>query len=157
MAAQAIKSAIPSHLKPGNGDAEAEFTGKHHGKTRSHMVSLECPLYYFLACLHGALFPMCLCMSALGYADKCNCIISYRYSTYAGRYHFRSAPPALHLPVQSRRGPGYVARWRKSPVDDSIGDAASRPGLDSDHGEKRDSSLHAGHLGRDVLYHSSLE
>lgn len=39
MAAQAIKSAIPSHLKPGNGDAEAEFTGKHHGKTRSHMVS----------------------------------------------------------------------------------------------------------------------
>lgn len=41
MAAQAIKSAIPSHLKPGNGDAEADFTGKHHGKTRSHMVSLN--------------------------------------------------------------------------------------------------------------------
>lgn len=39
MAAQAIKSAIPSHLKPGNGDAEAEFANKHHGKTRSHMVS----------------------------------------------------------------------------------------------------------------------
>lgn len=38
MAAQAIKSAIPSHLKPGNGE-ESEFTGKHHGKTRSHMVS----------------------------------------------------------------------------------------------------------------------
>lgn len=40
MAAQAIKSAIPSHLKPGNGD-DAEFVGKHHGKTRSHMVSVE--------------------------------------------------------------------------------------------------------------------
>lgn len=38
MAAQAIKSAIPSHLKPGNGE-ESEFAGKHHGKTRSHMVS----------------------------------------------------------------------------------------------------------------------
>lgn len=40
MAANAIKSAIPSHLKPGNGDSEAEFATKHHGKTRSHMVSL---------------------------------------------------------------------------------------------------------------------
>jgi hypothetical protein len=41
MAAQAIKSALPTHLKPpggGNGD-EAEFTKRHHGKTRSHMVS----------------------------------------------------------------------------------------------------------------------
>lgn len=41
--ASAIKSAIPSHLKPssasGNGDAETDFDGKHHGKTRSHMVS----------------------------------------------------------------------------------------------------------------------
>ncbi|KUI62260.1 putative UTP--glucose-1-phosphate uridylyltransferase [Cytospora mali] len=40
--ASAIKSAIPSHLKPssaaGNGDAETDFTGKHHGKTRSHMA-----------------------------------------------------------------------------------------------------------------------
>ncbi|KAG7293032.1 putative UTP--glucose-1-phosphate uridylyltransferase [Staphylotrichum longicolle] len=37
MAAQAIKSALPTHLKPGNGD-EAEFTKRHHGKTRSHMA-----------------------------------------------------------------------------------------------------------------------
>ncbi|ROW01482.1 hypothetical protein VSDG_02267 [Cytospora chrysosperma] len=40
--ASAIKSAIPSHLKPssasGNGDAETDFDGKHHGKTRSHMA-----------------------------------------------------------------------------------------------------------------------
>ena len=40
--ASAIKNAIPSHLKPsaasGNGD-EGDFAGKHHGKTRSHMVS----------------------------------------------------------------------------------------------------------------------
>lgn len=43
MAAQAIRSALPSHLKPGNvnnGD-EAEFAKRHHGKTRSHMVSLS--------------------------------------------------------------------------------------------------------------------
>ncbi|KAK8082331.1 UTP-glucose-1-phosphate uridylyltransferase [Apiospora saccharicola] len=32
--ASAIKSALPSHLKPGNGD---EAGGRHHGKTRSHM------------------------------------------------------------------------------------------------------------------------
>lgn len=45
MAAQAIKSAIPSHLKPGNGEAEGgDFTGKHHGKTRSHMVSFSAAL-----------------------------------------------------------------------------------------------------------------
>lgn len=39
--AQAIKSALPSHLKPqlGGKDSEAEFAGRHHGKTRSHMVS----------------------------------------------------------------------------------------------------------------------
>lgn len=39
--AQAIKSALPSHLKPqlGGKDSDAEFTGRHHGKTRSHMVS----------------------------------------------------------------------------------------------------------------------
>ncbi len=40
MAAQGIKSALPTHLKPGNGNGdEAEFTKRHHGKTRSHMVS----------------------------------------------------------------------------------------------------------------------
>ncbi|KAK7923959.1 UTP--glucose-1-phosphate uridylyltransferase [Apiospora marii] len=33
--ASAIKSALPSHLKPGNGD---EAGGRHHGKTRSHMA-----------------------------------------------------------------------------------------------------------------------
>lgn len=40
--ASAIKSALPSHLKPGNASGngdEPEFAGKHHGKTRSHMVS----------------------------------------------------------------------------------------------------------------------
>jgi hypothetical protein len=39
--AQAIKSALPSHLKSqlGGKDSDAEFTGRHHGKTRSHMVS----------------------------------------------------------------------------------------------------------------------
>jgi hypothetical protein len=39
MAASAIKSALPQHLKPGNGD-DGEFAKRHHGKTRSHMVSL---------------------------------------------------------------------------------------------------------------------
>lgn len=34
-----VKSALPTHLKPNNGD-EAEFTKRHHGKTRSHMVSV---------------------------------------------------------------------------------------------------------------------
>lgn len=37
--AQAIKSALPDRLKPSNGD-EAEFAKRHHGKTRSHMVSI---------------------------------------------------------------------------------------------------------------------
>lgn len=46
MAAQAIKSALPTHLKPGNGD-EAEFTKRHHGKTRSHMVSFLQPFHCF--------------------------------------------------------------------------------------------------------------
>jgi hypothetical protein len=38
--ASAIKSALPSHLKPGNGkdDQEASFE-RRHGKTRSHMAS----------------------------------------------------------------------------------------------------------------------
>ncbi|KAK7941038.1 UTP-glucose-1-phosphate uridylyltransferase [Apiospora aurea] len=34
--ASAIKSALPSHLKPGNANDEAG--GRHHGKTRSHMA-----------------------------------------------------------------------------------------------------------------------
>ncbi|KAI0160307.1 hypothetical protein GGR57DRAFT_499719 [Xylariaceae sp. FL1272] len=50
--AQAIKSALPSHLKSqlGGKDSDSEFTGRHHGKTRSHMVSSpdflpqSCPL-----------------------------------------------------------------------------------------------------------------
>jgi len=45
--ASTLKSALPSHLKAGaakpsalgNGDANAEFARKHHGKTQSHMVS----------------------------------------------------------------------------------------------------------------------
>ncbi|KAI1642054.1 UTP-glucose-1-phosphate uridylyltransferase [Daldinia loculata] len=36
--AQAIKSALPTHLKPGGNDADSEFVGRHHGKTRSHMA-----------------------------------------------------------------------------------------------------------------------
>ncbi|CAG8971673.1 hypothetical protein HYALB_00003141 [Hymenoscyphus albidus] len=37
--AAALKSALPSHLKPSNlGDA-LEFQRKHHGKTQSHMGS----------------------------------------------------------------------------------------------------------------------
>ncbi|KAI1803366.1 hypothetical protein F4811DRAFT_553898 [Daldinia bambusicola] len=39
--AQAIKSALPSHLKPGGNDADSEFAGRHHGKTRSHMFGLS--------------------------------------------------------------------------------------------------------------------
>jgi UTP--glucose-1-phosphate uridylyltransferase len=33
----AVRSALPAHLKPQNGE-EAEFQQKHHGKTRSHMA-----------------------------------------------------------------------------------------------------------------------
>lgn len=46
--AQAIKSALPSHLKPqlGGKDSEAEFAGRHHGKTRSHMVSTSTYAYF---------------------------------------------------------------------------------------------------------------
>ncbi|KAF6810979.1 UTP-glucose-1-phosphate uridylyltransferase [Colletotrichum musicola] len=40
--AQAIKSALPTHLKSplgGQGKSDdAEFTSRHHGKTRSHMA-----------------------------------------------------------------------------------------------------------------------
>lgn len=36
--AQAIKSALPTHLKAHLGDGTEEG-GRHHGKTRSHMVS----------------------------------------------------------------------------------------------------------------------
>lgn len=35
--AQAIRSALPDRLMPSNGDEE--FAKRHHGKTRSHMVS----------------------------------------------------------------------------------------------------------------------
>lgn len=39
MAAQALKNALPTHLKPGNGNGDDEtFARKHHGKTRSHMA-----------------------------------------------------------------------------------------------------------------------
>ncbi len=42
--AATIKSAVPSHVKSAlggetNGDKDAEFVQRHHGKTRSHMVS----------------------------------------------------------------------------------------------------------------------
>jgi hypothetical protein len=36
--AQAVKSALPQHLLKPNGK-EDEFAPRHHGKTRSHMVS----------------------------------------------------------------------------------------------------------------------
>lgn len=42
MAAQPFKTAIPSHLKSASNSSnldEAEFAKRHHGKTRSHMVS----------------------------------------------------------------------------------------------------------------------
>jgi hypothetical protein len=47
--AQAIKSALPSHLKSplsSGGKDDNDATGRHHGKTRSHMVS--CPELLFL-------------------------------------------------------------------------------------------------------------
>lgn len=37
--ASAVKSVLPTHLKPNNGDSDEVFAKKHHGKTRSHMVS----------------------------------------------------------------------------------------------------------------------
>lgn len=38
--AQALKSALPSHLKPSSlsPNDNGEFARKHHGKTQSHMV-----------------------------------------------------------------------------------------------------------------------
>lgn len=39
--AEAIKSALPSHLRPaGQGEENNGFEKRHHGKTRSHMVSI---------------------------------------------------------------------------------------------------------------------
>lgn len=37
MASKIIKDALPSHLKPSNGSADA--AGRHHGKSQSHVVS----------------------------------------------------------------------------------------------------------------------
>jgi len=40
--AETLKAALPTHLKPGNGNGNGDdetFARKHHGKTRSHMVS----------------------------------------------------------------------------------------------------------------------
>ena len=37
--AAALKSALPSHMKPSKGNGEADFARKHHGKSQSHMVS----------------------------------------------------------------------------------------------------------------------
>jgi UTP--glucose-1-phosphate uridylyltransferase len=36
--ASAIKSALPSHLKPGSNDDQDSNFERHHGKTRSHMA-----------------------------------------------------------------------------------------------------------------------
>lgn len=41
--ASAIKSALPSHLKPNKEDGEANFE-RRHGKTRSHMASTPIPV-----------------------------------------------------------------------------------------------------------------
>lgn len=40
--AETLKAALPTHLKPGSGNGNGDdetFARKHHGKTRSHMVS----------------------------------------------------------------------------------------------------------------------
>lgn len=44
--ASAIKSALPSRLKPEGKDEDSGFEGRHHGKTRSHMVSST--VFHFL-------------------------------------------------------------------------------------------------------------
>jgi hypothetical protein len=55
--ASAFKSALPAHLNPksalGNGDANAEFARKHHGKTQSHMVSAAQKPLQTIACMAG--------------------------------------------------------------------------------------------------------
>jgi UTP--glucose-1-phosphate uridylyltransferase len=37
--ASAIKSALPSHLKPSSAEEQGNGNERRHGKTRSHMVS----------------------------------------------------------------------------------------------------------------------
>lgn len=56
--ASAIKSALPSRLKPGDGTDEND-SERHHGKTRSHMVSF--PILFTLrpSAFYG-LFKDCL-------------------------------------------------------------------------------------------------
>jgi hypothetical protein len=55
--ASTFKSALPAHLNPrsalGNGDANAEFARKHHGKTQSHMVSAAPRLLQMVECMAG--------------------------------------------------------------------------------------------------------
>ena len=52
-----FKSALPTHLNPksalGNGDPNAEFARKHHGKTQSHMVSAAQKLLQMIKCMAG--------------------------------------------------------------------------------------------------------
>jgi hypothetical protein len=50
--ASAIKSALPSHLKPGSNDDQDSNFERHHGKTRSHMVCL----FLILFCSFMALY-----------------------------------------------------------------------------------------------------
>lgn len=64
MAAQTLKNELPTHLKPSDHLDEAEFK-RHHGKTRSHMVSFrqfQQPLFRhrfpFPGCLAKASFPV---------------------------------------------------------------------------------------------------
>ena len=49
------KSAIPSHLKnPGNGDKSEFSRDRHHGKSQSHVVSLDT---FFPHSLYSTLAP----------------------------------------------------------------------------------------------------
>lgn len=89
--ASAIKSALPSHLKPNNGkeDGEASFE-RRHGKTRSHMVSRPFPPTPLLFCCCRVRARTVACLDV--FAGSCSATEPARtwvaFMTPAGRWPF---------------------------------------------------------------------
>ena len=73
--AEAIKSAIPSHLRPGNKDEGNSsenngFEKRHHGKTRSHMVRCLALYLFFSFCFDATRLVFLRLLHALMQSSK---------------------------------------------------------------------------------------
>ncbi|KAJ6790343.1 hypothetical protein PWT90_09002 [Aphanocladium album] len=86
--AEAIKSALPSHLRPaaaGAGEENNGFEKRHHGKTRSHMVSSP-PLCFDasspLTALAAAVLPPPFPPPCYGRLPPCPRMASSRNASY---------------------------------------------------------------------------